>query len=133
MMVPVNLAFSGIGTGELLFVFLVVLIFFGPRRLPELARTIGRMMNELRRASREFQDQVMQLDAEPPSASSSQAALPPAPEAPPADLGGPPFDSDTSPGEAPAPAEPAEETVTEGERPPPAPGPQPDERHGMAD
>jgi Sec-independent protein translocase protein TatA len=67
MMLPLNLGFlpGDVGAGEVLFIFAVVLIFLGPRRLPQVARSIGRAANELRRASRDFQDQVMQLDTEP--------------------------------------------------------------------
>ncbi len=52
--------------GELLVVFVVVLVLFGPRRLPEIARSIGRVLNELRRGSQEFKDHLMSMD-EPPS------------------------------------------------------------------
>ena len=64
---PVYLAFFGgdLGPGELILVFLAVLLLFGPRRLPEIARTIGRLTNTLRRASQEFREQVMAIDQEP--------------------------------------------------------------------
>lgn len=55
---------SDVGPAELILVFAAILVFFGPKRLPEVARTIGRVMNDLRRASRDFQDQVMQIDQE---------------------------------------------------------------------
>lgn len=55
--------FSGApGAGELVVVFVVILILFGPRRLPEVARTIGKILAHLRRASYEFRDQVMSID-----------------------------------------------------------------------
>lgn len=58
------------GSGELLLLFVVVLILFGPRRIPEAARMIGRVLHELRRAANEFRDQIMTLDAdERPAAS----------------------------------------------------------------
>ena len=40
-----------IGFSELLVVGVIALIFIGPQQLPEVARTIGRMLNELRRAT----------------------------------------------------------------------------------
>ena len=43
-----------IGTTELLLILVVALILFGPRKLPELARQIGRGMNEFKRASDDF-------------------------------------------------------------------------------
>lgn len=42
-----------IGPQELLVILLVALVIVGPQRLPELARTIGRALNELRRAQDE--------------------------------------------------------------------------------
>jgi len=45
---------ESIGTSELLLIGLVALIFFGPRKLPELARSLGKVMNEFRRSSSEF-------------------------------------------------------------------------------
>ncbi len=50
------------GTGEIIVLFLVVLLLFGPRRLPEIARTIGKVFDQLRKASQDFRDQVMRLD-----------------------------------------------------------------------
>ena len=41
----------GIGMTELIVILGVALIVFGPTRLPELARSLGRAMNEFRRAS----------------------------------------------------------------------------------
>ncbi len=46
--------FESIGTSELMLIGLVALIIFGPRKLPDLARTIGRTMNEFRRSTDEF-------------------------------------------------------------------------------
>ena len=52
------------GWGELLLVFAVVLVLFGPRRLPELARMIGKALEELRRASQDFRNEVMRIDSD---------------------------------------------------------------------
>jgi sec-independent protein translocase protein TatB len=46
--------FDSIGTSELLLIALVALIFLGPRRLPEMARKFGKIMNEFRRTTSEF-------------------------------------------------------------------------------
>ena len=43
-----------IGTTELLVVLLVALIVFGPRKLPELGRTLGRALKQLQAASDDF-------------------------------------------------------------------------------
>jgi sec-independent protein translocase protein TatB len=44
--------------GDSAFIFLLALILFGPKRLPELARQIGKLMGEFRRASNEFRLQM---------------------------------------------------------------------------
>lgn len=48
--------FESIGTSELLLIGIVALIFLGPRRMPEMARKIGRMMAEFRGTANEFKD-----------------------------------------------------------------------------
>jgi TatA/E family protein of Tat protein translocase len=50
------------GMGELLLLFVVILVLFGPKRLPGIARMIGKTLDELRRASQDFKDQIMQID-----------------------------------------------------------------------
>lgn len=45
-------------SGELIFIMLLALILFGPRKLPELARTWGKFMAEFKKASNEFQGQI---------------------------------------------------------------------------
>lgn len=46
--------FESIGTSELILIVMVALIVFGPRKLPELARTLGKAMNEFRRSTDDF-------------------------------------------------------------------------------
>lgn len=43
--------FGSLGVPEILFILVLALLVFGPKRLPELGRTIGRAMGEFRRAS----------------------------------------------------------------------------------
>jgi len=49
-----NFGFSG----EIIFIMLLALILFGPRKLPEIARQMGRFMADFRRASASFQNQI---------------------------------------------------------------------------
>lgn len=42
------MSFLGLGTGELILILLVLLLFFGKDKLPELARSIGKSFRELR-------------------------------------------------------------------------------------
>jgi sec-independent protein translocase protein TatA len=46
--------FFGIGFGEILFIIVIALIIFGPGRIPEIARTIGRMTRSLRKTTSDF-------------------------------------------------------------------------------
>ncbi len=50
--------FGGIGVPEVLIVLLVVLLFFGAKRIPELARGIGQGINEFRKASDEIKKEI---------------------------------------------------------------------------
>lgn len=57
-----------LGFTEILFILLVALLLFGPRRLPELGRTLGRGLAEFRRASTDLratiEDEVQSLERE---------------------------------------------------------------------
>ncbi len=48
----------GLGMPELIVIFIIALIVFGPKKLPELGRSVGRAMAEFKKASQEFQDSV---------------------------------------------------------------------------
>jgi TatA/E family protein of Tat protein translocase len=66
-----------LGFSEMVFIFLLALIIFGPKKLPEIGRQIGRALNEFKRASNEFKAQIeseiSQLDVE----THTQTILPP--------------------------------------------------------
>ncbi len=49
-----NFGFSG----EMIFLFLLVLILFGPKKMPEIGRQVARLLNEFKRASNEFRSQI---------------------------------------------------------------------------
>ena len=48
--------FESIGTSELILIGIVALIFLGPRKLPEMARKIGKIMAEFRGTANEFKE-----------------------------------------------------------------------------
>ena len=48
----------GIGGGELLLIFLVFLVLFGTKRIPELARGLGKGIREFRNAAKEVQEDL---------------------------------------------------------------------------
>ena len=52
------LILEGISAGELVFVFLIVLLFVGSKSIPKMARTLGRGMRQLRDASQQIQDDI---------------------------------------------------------------------------
>ena len=49
-----NFGFSG----EMIFIFFLALILFGPKKMPEIGRQVARFLNEFRRASNEFRSQI---------------------------------------------------------------------------
>ncbi len=71
----------GIGMPELVVILVVALVVLGPKRLPEVARTLGKAMAEFRRQSsdimEEFQQQV-RLEEEAERRPKPKAATPPA-------------------------------------------------------
>ena len=56
-----------LGMPEMIFIFLLALIIFGPRKLPEIGRQLGRALTEFKRASNEFkyqiEDEIRQIEA----------------------------------------------------------------------
>jgi TatA/E family protein of Tat protein translocase len=53
IMSSMNLGFS-----EMVFLFLLALIIFGPKKMPEIGRQIGKALNDFKRASNEFKAQI---------------------------------------------------------------------------
>ncbi len=50
--------FLGVGLPEMLVIFAVALLVFGPRKLPEIGRTLAKTLRSLQDASREFEAQL---------------------------------------------------------------------------
>jgi sec-independent protein translocase protein TatA len=73
-----------IGPTELIVILIVALIVFGPKRLPEIGRTIGRSLQEFRRASNDLREELERdLDDQPPAGPKPSAtATEPLPGAP---------------------------------------------------
>ena len=68
----------GLGFTEILVILVVALLVFGPDRLPELARNLGKGLAEFRRASSDLRRSVMEATEEPKVRPPAPAALPPA-------------------------------------------------------
>ena len=58
----------GIGLPELIVIMVVALLVFGPAKLPELARSLGRGLAEFRRASLDLRQSVMEATDDKPTA-----------------------------------------------------------------
>jgi len=50
--------FSGLGGWEILLILLVLLIFFGAKKIPELARGLGKGIREFKDATKEIKDEI---------------------------------------------------------------------------
>ncbi|HVO12144.1 MAG TPA: twin-arginine translocase TatA/TatE family subunit [Vicinamibacteria bacterium] len=50
--------FGTLGGPELFLIFVVALIVFGPRKLPEIGKSLGKMMAEFRKASNDFRSTI---------------------------------------------------------------------------
>ena len=62
-----------IGLQELILIFVIALLVFGPKNLPQLGRSLGRAMREFKKASAEFEStirtnlQIDEIDSPPPT------------------------------------------------------------------
>jgi Tat protein translocase TatB subunit len=86
----------GIGMPELIVILVIALIVLGPKRLPEVARSLGKAMSEFRRQSSEIMEEFQAqgrleddlerrraVKAPPPTAAPAAAAAPETPAAAP--------------------------------------------------
>jgi TatA/E family protein of Tat protein translocase len=48
----------GISGGEIFVIVLLILIFFGPKRIPEIARTLGKGINEIKKVQRDINSEI---------------------------------------------------------------------------
>jgi sec-independent protein translocase protein TatA len=77
-----------LGWPEIVAILAVVLLLFGAKKLPELARGLGKGINEFKKASRDVQDEIERSVEEPPPAprppaQNQSAANPPSSSTPP--------------------------------------------------
>jgi TatA/E family protein of Tat protein translocase len=79
-------AMGPIGFPELIIILVVALIVFGPRKLPELGRSLGKSLGEFKRASNELRST---LDEEIRTEERRAAVTPPTPPTDPANLPSP--------------------------------------------
>lgn len=67
-----------LGWPEIIGILLVLLLLFGAKKLPELARGLGKGINEFKRATRDVQDELQRAVEEEPPPPSRPAPPPPA-------------------------------------------------------
>ncbi|MCE5249661.1 twin-arginine translocase TatA/TatE family subunit [bacterium] len=48
----------GVGPSELILIFMVILLLFGAKRIPEIARGLGKGINEFKKAAHEITDEI---------------------------------------------------------------------------
>ena len=85
--------FGSLGMPELIVIFVIALIIFGPRKLPELGRSLGKSIAEFKRASNELkstleeeirlEEQRQKHEEAAKASQAQQISLPPVSDAPP--------------------------------------------------
>ena len=85
--------FGSLGMPELIVIFVIALIIFGPRKLPELGKSLGKSIAEFKRASNELkstleeeiriEEQKTKQEEAAKAAQATQVSLPPVSDVPP--------------------------------------------------
>ena len=73
--------FGSIGMPELIIIFVIALIIFGPRKLPELGRSLGKSIAEFKKASNELKstlEEEIRLEEQRSTIEAPKASVPPA-------------------------------------------------------
>lgn len=72
---------SSIGPMEILVIFLLILLLFGAKRIPEMAQGMGKGIKEFKKAMRDVQEEI-DVSATPPRSPNTIAPTPPANQVP---------------------------------------------------
>jgi len=74
--------FGSIGMPELIIIFVIALIIFGPRKLPELGKSLGKSLAEFKKASNELRNTLEEeIRIEEQKTEAAKTTPPPAPAA----------------------------------------------------
>ena len=57
-----TLAFMNLGGQEMIIIFVVILLLFGAKKIPELARGLGKSMGEFKKAREEFEHEITKAE-----------------------------------------------------------------------
>src|SRR3954463_10584593 len=80
--------FGSIGMPEMIIILVIALIIFGPRKLPELGRSLGRSINEFKKASNELRstlEEEIRIEDQRDRTTAAPSATAPAATPPPVD------------------------------------------------
>lgn len=62
-----------IGWPELIIILVIILVIFGPKRLPEVGRSLGKGLREFRKSSDEIKEQLTEEKQAPPAIDKTEA------------------------------------------------------------
>ncbi len=67
----------GIGLPEMIVIFVLALLIFGPKKLPEIGRSLGKTLRGFQEASKQFEAEIQQgINSPPPDSTPAPAAIP---------------------------------------------------------
>ncbi len=56
--IPLNILLFGVSGGEIVIILLVVILVFGPKKIPEIARFLGKGLREFKKVQREINNEI---------------------------------------------------------------------------
>ncbi len=71
------------GFGEIFLIVVVIIVFFGPKRIPDIMQSLGKGIREFKRAMKDVQDEVNKVMEEPPEPKPKQPEKKSIPDLPP--------------------------------------------------
>lgn len=74
---PLLAIFGDIGAGEVLVILAAILILFGGKGLPAMARKLGKVTQDLQKATHDFKKHLLSADQPPPAEPSQNASVSP--------------------------------------------------------